>query len=69
MNDHNGKGFQLDIRDSISLLFDDEEDFERTISLISEVELMYENDKNKLYKLSLPIHVANLLYAKTCNVY
>ena len=53
ITDNNGQGFYCDIRDSISLQFDHEEDFDKTLYQLSDLDLIYEND-DKLYKLTFP---------------
>ncbi len=52
MTGHNGQGFYIDIRNSMSLQFDDEEDFDKTSYQLSDLDLIYKNDDDTLYKLT-----------------
>lgn len=52
--DHNGQGYYFDIRESMSLQFDDEDDFDKTLYQLSDLDLIYENDNDTLYKLTFP---------------
>jgi hypothetical protein len=54
LTDHNGQGFYFDIRDSMSLQFNDEEDFDKTLYQLSDLNIIYENDNDTLYKLTFP---------------
>lgn len=54
LTDHNGQGYYIDIRDSMALQFDDEDDFDKTLYQLTELELIYENDNDTLYKLTFP---------------
>jgi hypothetical protein len=54
LTDHNGQGFYFDIRDSMALQFDDEDDFDKTLYQLSDLDLIYENDNDTLYKLTFP---------------
>jgi hypothetical protein len=54
LTDHNGQGFYFDIRESMALQFDDEDDFDKTLYQLSNFELIYENDNDTLYKLTFP---------------
>ena len=54
LTDHNGQGYYLDIRGSMSLQFDDEDDFDKTLYQLSALNLIYENDSDTLYKLTYP---------------
>lgn len=54
LTDHNGQGFYIDIRDSMSLQFDDEEDFDKTLFQLSDLDLIFENNNDTLYKLKFP---------------
>jgi hypothetical protein len=54
LTEHNGQGFYFDIRDSMALWFDDEDDFDKTLYQLSDLDLIYENDNDSLYKLTFP---------------
>ena len=54
LSSHNGKGYYFDIRDSMAMQFDDEDDFDKTLSQLSDQGLLYENDCDTLYKLTFP---------------
>lgn len=54
LTNHKGQGFYFDIRDSMALQFDDEDDFDKTLFQLSDLGLIYENDNDTLYKLSFP---------------
>jgi len=54
LTDHNGQGYYFDIRDSMALQFDDEDDFDKTLYQLSDLDLIYENDNDTLYKLTSP---------------
>lgn len=49
---NNGQGFYLDIRESMTLLFGNEEEIDNTLYQLSDLNLIYENDT--LYKLTFP---------------
>ncbi len=51
---HDGKGYYVDILSSMSLKFDDKQDFDITIYQLADLNLIYENDKDFLYKLTFP---------------
>lgn len=54
LTDHNGQGFYIDIRDSMALQFDDEDDFDITLYQFLDLDLIYENDNDTIYKLTFP---------------
>lgn len=54
LTDHNCEGYYVEIRDSISKQFDDEQDFDKTLDQLTDLNLIYENDKDFLYKLTFP---------------
>ena len=51
LTDHNGQGFYIDIRDSMALQYDDEDDFDKTLHQLTDLGIIYENDNDTLYKL------------------
>lgn len=48
------EGYYDEIRGSMSLQFDDEQDFDKTLYQLVDLNLIYENDKDFLYKLTFP---------------
>jgi len=54
LTDHNGESYYDEIRGSMSLQFDDEQDFDKTLYQLADLNLIYENDKDFLYKLTFP---------------
>lgn len=54
LTDHDGEGYYDEIRGSMSLQFDDEQDFDKTLYQLADLNLIYENDKDFLYKLTFP---------------
>jgi hypothetical protein len=54
LTDHNSEGYYDEIRGSMSLRFDDEQDFDKTLYQLADLNLIYENDKDFLYKLTFP---------------
>ena len=62
LKNHNGEGYYDDIRDSVSLEFDSEDDFDRTLYQLTHLGLIYENEYgDRLYKLTFP--ELNIKYA------
>mgnify|MGYP006345020963 CR=1 FL=1 len=54
LTDHNGQRFYFDIRESVALQFEDEDDFDKTLYQLTDLDLIYENDNDTLYKLTFP---------------
>jgi hypothetical protein len=51
---HNGQAYYIDIRDSMSMQFDSEDDFDNTLSQLIHLNLVYENEEgDTLYKVRL----------------
>lgn len=48
---HNGQGYYIDIRQSIGMQFDSEDDFDKTLLQLSEENMIFENDGDTLYKI------------------
>ena len=53
---HKGEGYYIDIRDSVGIEFENEDDFDKTIQLLIDLNLITENDdSDTLYKIKSPI--------------
>ncbi len=52
---HEGQGYLIDIRDNVAKYFDNEDDFDKTMHELINLNMIYENEYgDTLYKLHLP---------------
>lgn len=51
LKEQNGIGYYIEIRDSMSLKFDDEEDFDKALYQLKKMGVIEEIDNSTLYKL------------------